>query len=870
MLVKRFHGGLVLSLLLLAGCGGGSDTASPPSLLSAPAQLYTQGEKISPYRFKNNGGGGLTFCVVSPALPDGLSLAISADRNSCEISGTPVTFQDLTNYVVTASNGAGKDAASVRISIVASAIAPSLQTPAAQNYIQFASIAPLLLTNAGGGQLTACKADPLPDGLAIAISADGSSCEVSGTPTTVQAAADVTITATNPVGSSRVVVPMAVAVGLPSLQDPAAQRYGQNQPVTPLALVNTGGTALTGCQADTLPAGLTVAVTSDGSSCEISGTPTAAQAATVHTITASNATGSASAQVSIRVDEAVTLVLQAAATRQFQFSWNVTSDVNHYNLLENPDGTSGFSVVDTLAAGSGSTTLTVPLHRRTAAQYLLQTCFSINDSDCDDSNTVTVSGTLADAAGFFKASNTEAGDKFGEVVAISADGSTLAISAPQEDSGAIGIDGSEADNLAPDAGAVYVFVQSNGLWSKQAYIKASNTGAGDLFGSRLGLSDDGNLLVVAAPQEDSSATGIGGNEADNAAAASGAVYVFSRLAGVWSQQAYIKAGNTGAGDNFGSSVAISGDGFTLAVGAELEDSDASGIDGADNDNLSGSGAVYVFVRNGTSWVQQAYVKASNPDGFDKFGAAVSLDRSGDTLTVGAPQEDSKSTVINVDLADNQRTDAGAAYVFTRNAGVWSQQAYIKATNSGADDRFGAAVSLSNDGNLLAVGAFQEDSASTGVNGEQLDDSATDAGAVYVYVRINDNWFWQAYLKADNTDAGDRFGQAVALSGDGSALVVGAPQEDSNATGVGGDSADNSLADSGALYVFTVDASGWQQQAFVKAGAADTLDFFGQSVDLIDDGNALAAGTPADDSQATGVNGDRADNNVQNSGAAYLY
>src|SRR5262249_30824249 len=155
----------------------------------------------------------------------------------------------------------------------------------------------------------------------------------------------------------------------------------------------------------------------------------------------------------------------------------------------------------------------------------------------------------------------------------------------------------------------------------QAYVKASNTGSNDEFGYLVTLSADGNTLAVGADGEASSATGINGNQSDNSWSDAGAVYVFVRSAGVWTQQAYVKASNTAAIDYFGSALALSGDGNTLAAGAYAEDSSATGINGNQADNsLSSAGAVYVFVRSGTTWTQQAYVKASNPDAQDGFGA----------------------------------------------------------------------------------------------------------------------------------------------------------------------------------------------------------------------------------------------------------
>jgi hypothetical protein len=411
--------------------------------------------------------------------------------------------------------------------------------------------------------------------------------------------------------------------------------------------------------------------------------------------------------------------------------------------------------------------------------------------------------------------------------------------------------------------------------AQEAYIKASNTDAIDFFSRNVALSDDGNTLAVSADLEDSAATGVSGDQADNSADIAGAVYVFTRdSGGVWTQQAYVKASNTDAFDRFGWSVALSGDGNTLAVGAVSESSAATGVNGdqADN-NATFAGAVYVFTRDtGGVWTQQAYVKASNTNAGDDFGYSVALSADGNTLAVGAIFEGSAATGVNGDQTNNNAGFAGAGYVFTRGSGgVWTQQAYVKASNTDVDDRFGWSMTLSGDGNMLAVGADGESSAAIGVNGDQADNSASFAGAVYVFTRDTGGvWTQQAYVKASNTDAGDDFGQSVALSGDGNTLAVGALDESSAATGVNGDQADNSEQFAGAVYVFTRDTGGvWTQQAYVKASTTDALDTFGESVALSDDGNTLAVTASGEDGAATGVNGDQADNNASFAGAAYV-
>ena len=129
---------------------------------------------------------------------------------------------------------------------------------------------------------------------------------------------------------------------------------------------------------------------------------------------------------------------------------------------------------------------------------------------------------------------------------------------------------------------------------------------------------------------------------------------------------------------------------------------------------------------------EAYLKASNTEASDDFGWSVAL--SGDTLAVGARYEDSDATGVSTTTpttANNSANDSGAVYVFTRSGSTWGQQAYFKASNTGAGDEFGWSVALSGSGNTLAVGARYEDSSATGVNGNQRDRSALLSGAVYV-------------------------------------------------------------------------------------------------------------------------------------------
>jgi hypothetical protein len=484
----------------------------------------------------------------------------------------------------------------------------------------------------------------------------------------------------------------------------------------------------------------------------------------------------------------------------------------------------------------------------------LQLAYVIDDRDAP--YPLTIDPTFVQQA-YLKASNTDASDNFGFSVAVSGD--TVVVGAYTEDSNATGVDGDQANNAASGAGAAYVFVRAGSTWSQQAYLKASNTGAGDFFGFSVAVS--GDTVVVGAYREASNATGVDGDQANNAATGAGAAYVFVRAGSSWSQQAYLKASNTDAGDQFGFSVAVSGD--TVVVGASREDSNATGVDGDQaNSAAPDAGAAYVFVRAGSTWSQQAYLKASNTDASDLFGWSVAV--SGDTVVVAAPIEDSNATGVDGDQANNDANGAGAAYVFVRAGGTWSQQAYLKASNTDASDEFGYSVAVS--GDTVAVGAFGEKSNATGVDGDQANNSMSFAGAAYVFVRAGSSWSQQAYLKASNTGASDTFGDSVAVSGD--TVAVGASGEDSNATGVDGDQANNDANGAGAAYVFVRAGSTWSQQAYLKASNTDAGDLFGRPVAV--SGDTVVVGARGEDSNATGVDGDQANNAASGAGAAYVF
>jgi hypothetical protein len=274
-------------------------------------------------------------------------------------------------------------------------------------------------------------------------------------------------------------------------------------------------------------------------------------------------------------------------------------------------------------------------------------------------------------------------DQFGVSVAVY--GSTIVVGADH--------------NAAGYAGAAYVFVRSNGVWSQQAELTASDGAVDDGFGASLALS--GSTLVVGAPGHGST----------------GAAYVFVRSHGIWSQEAELTASDGAADDSFGDSVALSGP--AALVGAPLKGSDDAG-------------AAYVFTRSGPTWSQEAEFTATDGAAQDYFGSSVAV--SGSTAVVGAP------------AGGSHEAAPGRAYVFLRSNGVWSQQTELTASDSAADDEFGISVSL--DRSTALVGAPFA--------------APTHDGAVYVFVRSGNVWSQQAKVTSSPREQGADFGFAVAL------------------------------------------------------------------------------------------------------------
>ena len=415
---------------------------------------------------------------------------------------------------------------------------------------------------------------------------------------------------------------------------------------------------------------------------------------------------------------------------------------------------------------------------------------------------------------YLKPHNTNAYDVFGWSLALSADGNTLAVGSPLEDGSTNTINGPD-DNSRDNCGAVYVFTRTGDVWSQQAYIKPSVSAVDDQFGYAVALSSDGNTLAVGAPTQDTAGTDAG------------IAFVFARTGTTWSQQTVVSAATPDVNDWFGSALALSASGDTLAVGAFHDDGSSNA--------LTDTGAVYIFERVGTSWSVGATLRETNQDPSDEFGYSIAF-ADDTTLAIGAPNEDSDGTA----QTNNAVPEAGAVFVFVRSGPGWMPQGYLKAATPTAGDFVGKQVSISTSGSAVLAAAAGDDSV------------LSNSGAAYVYTRSGTTWSAPTQLKATTPKDDGQFGATVALSGDGLHCAIGAPVEDGAA------------ADTGAAYLY----DGTTSDRTLTGPSPTTGDQFGGAVALSSDGRTRAFAIPREDGSSSGINAP-IDDAAEDSGAVLV-
>jgi len=364
--------------------------------------------------------------------------------------------------------------------------------------------------------------------------------------------------------------------------------------------------------------------------------------------------------------------------------------------------------------------------------------------------------------------------------------------------------------------SISIFDRMDDVW-EQSFIPvpfdfASSDSGSQPFSGRIDLSSDGSTLAFTPTAGIASTSNVQSN----------IVYVYSRNSQNWQLQASLTPSNPSPdifgrlAVGFGSRISLSGDGNRLVVASPGEVNSESDISEQSDEADSRIGAAYVFLRNDSAWQQQARLIAPSPVDYNSFAADVEINSDGNTIVVGSPENAS----VNAN-----RIDAVHVYRFVENE--WQHRAILNASNSSfiansLGNGFGRQVSISSNGNSVAVGAISESSSARGINGSQLNVDGIRSGAAYLFVFSDGIWQQRAYIKSSNTsieseqcpftvftggelrefsDSGDRFGSAVRLSGDGLTLAVSATGECSAATGINGDQTDNSNYNSGAVYLY---------------------------------------------------------------------
>lgn len=537
------------------------------------------------------------------------------------------------------------------------------------------------------------------------------------------------------------------------------------------------------------------------------------------------------------------LTLNPGEGSKLSLGWQDVGDEDGYRVFEQPNPQSGFTQIgDDLPKDTTSVIIDVPIFDRDQAAYLVEACNAVGCSD--SSNSVQLTGNLSEYIDYFKAPNSNRDLALGRALAVSSDGNTMAVGAPMDDSAAPGINTTpvnEPSGGLRDFGAVHVYVKQDGDWVYDAYIKPSVIGDREHFGWSVALSGDGTVLAVGMPGENS---GDPLDPSNSQMQNIGTTILFKKDGnGNWSQTDYIKPVYASYdGMRIGENVALSKNGEFFAFSL------------SDNEGGAGrSGAVWIYKQDANGdWLSDGYLKHPNPTVLDYFGRSLDFSADGQVIAVGSADQ-SCATTINGDASNTGCDDQGSVSMFYRDTGSWVAGDYIKAPNGAADDEFGATLSLSDDGTVLAVGAPYEKGSLAGINPDMSDKNGYNVGAIYLFKSTNQSWALTDFIKPASPVNGRYFAGSVDLTGNGETMLVGAIRDNSVATGINGNLFDESSVASGGAYIYKNDAGTWALSTYLKAPNNTAGDNFGTKVVISSDGSQIAIGAPGEDGDDTGIN-----------------
>lgn len=500
--------------------------------------------------------------------------------------------------------------------------------------------------------------------------------------------------------------------------------------------------------------------------------------------------------------------------KKFVFQWQGVPDATYYNILEQVNGENYTNLAENLSNITNTFSMDVSLIEKIDAKYILQSCNAIG---CID-DAIIHSGNMLGAIGYIKTNENNQHQLAGQSISLNADGTVMAVGAPG--SPYITFVGAPiTDEKIP--GAVYMYRKVDGVWQQQQKLQAPDPENNDGFGHSVSLSADGKLLAVGSHKENSSSTGIN-SEANNNQHLAGASYVFKNNNSSWELDAYIKPSYTYQYQLFGAITKLSEDGSTLIVGApglalEFIEKSENPLE-----------AVYVFKRQDGRWYQQARIFDSSIGINANFGDAIAVNNDGTMMMIGAPYSDyinEENTVIR---------DTGIAFSYQLDdEGDWLKTDEFSSPSLTQDYEFGASLTLSGDGNRVAISSFN---------------FYANNGAISIFNRANNTWELNTSIGAHNSLKYGAliFANDIAFNHDGTILVVGTPEQRGLTLGVS-HSPDESASNlsSGAAYVYKYLDESWEASAFLKSANVEYSSKFGSAVSISASGEVIAVGDTSD-------------------------